>query len=412
MNALIRMLMLAAGVTLLAACQERADDAHGHGHDDHPQAEEVRGPHGGRLLREEGFTVELALHEDGVPPEYRAWITQDGTPIAPDAVNLMVELSRLDGEVNRFEFLPQEDFLRGQGVVTEPHSFVVTLRAQHGGRVYGWRYDSFEGRVTIPEASARAAGIVVEPAGPQRIHEVLPLYGRIAVRPEAVREVSARFPGPILGVARNVGDLVKAGEVLARIESNDSLQVYALTAPIAGTVTARSAQVGEQAGAAALFTITDLSQVWAELSVFPRDLSRLAVGQSLRLRGVDGASLAEGRILRIAPGGAGHSITVWTSVDGGDGPWTPGLFVTAEVMTGGADVPLAVRSSALQGFRDFTVAFAKIGDTYEVRMLELGRSDGTFVEVLGGLKPGTEVVTGNSYLIKADIEKSGASHDH
>jgi len=82
------------------------------------------------------------------------------------------------------------------------------------------------------------------------------------------------------------------------------------------------------------------------------------------------------------------------------------------VLVGGAEVPLAVRTAALQGFRDFSVVFARIGDTYEVRMLEVGRSDGEFTEVLGGLKPGTEYVSANSYLIKADIEKSGASHDH
>jgi cobalt-zinc-cadmium efflux system membrane fusion protein len=86
--------------------------------------------------------------------------------------------------------------------------------------------------------------------------------------------------------------------------------------------------------------------------------------------------------------------------------------VTAEVLTGAAQVPLAVRTAALQGFRDFTVVFARVGDTYEVRMLDLGRSDGEYTEVLGGLKPGTEYVTAQSYLIKADIEKSGASHDH
>ena len=45
-------------------------------------------------------------------------------------------------------------------------------------------------------------------------------------------------------------------------------------------------------------------------------------------------------------------------------------------------------------------------------MLETGRSDGRMTEVLGGLEPGTEYVVGNSYLIKADIDKSGASHDH
>ena len=58
------------------------------------------------------------------------------------------------------------------------------------------------------------------------------------------------------------------------------------------------------------------------------------------------------------------------------------------------------------------MVYAKVGDQYEVRMLELGREAGDWIEVLGGLKLGTEYVTENSYIIKADIEKSGASHDH
>ena len=45
-------------------------------------------------------------------------------------------------------------------------------------------------------------------------------------------------------------------------------------------------------------------------------------------------------------------------------------------------------------------------------MLELGEADADWIEVTGGLKPGAEYVLENSYLIKADIEKSGASHDH
>ena len=76
------------------------------------------------------------------------------------------------------------------------------------------------------------------------------------------------------------------------------------------------------------------------------------------------------------------------------------------------EVPLAVKRSGLQSFRDFTVVYAKVGEEYEVRMLELGREAGPWMEVLGGLEPGTEYVTENSYIIKADIEKSGASHDH
>ena len=45
-------------------------------------------------------------------------------------------------------------------------------------------------------------------------------------------------------------------------------------------------------------------------------------------------------------------------------------------------------------------------------MVELGREAGEWAEVLGGIEPGTRYVVANSYAIKADIEKSGASHDH
>ena len=88
------------------------------------------------------------------------------------------------------------------------------------------------------------------------------------------------------------------------------------------------------------------------------------------------------------------------------------MTVAAEVTVGSREVPLAVKESGLQRFRDFTVVFAQIDETYEVRMLELGDRDGEYVEVLGGLKPGTQYVAEQSFLIRQDVEKSGASHDH
>lgn len=88
------------------------------------------------------------------------------------------------------------------------------------------------------------------------------------------------------------------------------------------------------------------------------------------------------------------------------------MTVSAEVTVAARQVPLAVKETGLQRFRDFTVVFTQVGETYEVRMLELGARDGRYAEVLKGLKPGSPYVSEQSFLIKADIEKSGASHDH
>ena len=88
------------------------------------------------------------------------------------------------------------------------------------------------------------------------------------------------------------------------------------------------------------------------------------------------------------------------------------MNITGKVVVNERQVPLAVKNNALQRFRDFDVVFAKVGNTYEVRMLELGASDGEWTEVKSGLELGETYVTNNSFLVKADIEKAGASHDH
>lgn len=386
-------------------------DEHGHGED---AAKEVKkGPHGGRLLEDGAFAVELAIFEQGVPPEYRAWVTQAGKPVAPGTVRLGVTLERLGGVTDQIAFTPKGDFLRGDSEVYEPHSFTVRIEAAHDGESRQWSYDSFEGRTTIAADIAKQAGIQTAVAGSGVITESLTVYGAIVADATRVREVKARFPGLIRGVSKQVGDTVRAGEVLATVESNDSLQRYPITAPITGIVTQRHAEPGEQTGDAALFEVADFSSVWGEFKVFPRDRARLKTGQRVRV-GAEGGISAESVLDYIAPLGSRESqaLLVRATLDNSDGRWTPGQFVSGTVTVGETPVELAVPLSALQGFRDFTVVFAQVDETYEVRMLELGRRDTRNVEVLGGLKPGTVYVTENSYLIKADIEKSGASHDH
>jgi cobalt-zinc-cadmium efflux system membrane fusion protein len=401
---------------ILAACGRNEESAHaGEGGEAASAAQFERGPHRGRMLRDGAFALELQIFEEGVPPEYHVYVFRNDQPLPPGAATVTVDLKRLDGEVNHFEFKPQGDFLRGQGVVHEPHSFNVTVNAVHEQRTHTWTFDSFEGRTTIAAAKAQEAGVRTESAGPATLAETLTLTGRLVANAERVRTVSARFAGAIRSVDRSVGDAVKAGQRLATIESNESLETYAVAAPIAGIITARNANPGENTANEPLFTIADYDTLWAELNLFPRDLPRVQTGQKVKVKSVDGDREGEGTVIRVAPlegASTGNIYIARVVIENRDRAWTPGLFVEGAVQIGSAPVPLAVKRSGLQGFRDFTVVFEQIGETYEVRMLELGRQDDTHVEVLGGLKPGARYVAENSYLIKADIEKSGASHDH
>ncbi len=403
----------AAGVRILALEPSVGAMEEDHG-DEHGGEGGAEGPHGGRLLEKGDFALEVTIYEKGVPPEYRVYVYRNGKPRNPADVDLSIQLNRLGGEVDTFEFQPRGDYLVGDGVVREPHSFDVGVRAEYGGRNYAWDYESYEGRTQIAPETAEAAGIETAKAGPVEIRETLTLQGTVEYDFERLRRAMARFPGIILSLSARIGDRVQADEALAEVESNDSLQTYAVRAPIEGVITQQLANTGETTRGGPLYTIADLSQVWVDLAVFRNDQARVKVGQVVRVRSLDGRLEATGKIGYIAP--ASHALSQSTTarifLDNPKGVWQPGMAVTGEVIVAENKVPLAVRNNALQTFRDFDVVFAKVDNTYEMRMLELGRNDEMHTEVLSGLDPGTEYVVENSYLIKADIEKSGASHDH
>src|SRR5688572_12884109 len=144
------------------------------------------GPHGGRLLTDGEFAVELAIFEDGVEPEYHAWAYLDDEELALNDWQLTVELTRLGGETDEFLFLPAGEFLRGQGVVEEPHSFDVEVNARHDGKAYSWAYPSYEGRVQLAPALAEELHVETAVAGPGTLHQTILLYGKTTPDPQGV----------------------------------------------------------------------------------------------------------------------------------------------------------------------------------------------------------------------------------
>ncbi len=410
---MIRLLSLIFFALLLAGCGGKDADTP-------PKAEATatadyeRGPHNGRLLRDGDFTLEITIFETGVPPQFRLFAYRNNKPLPPASVQATIELTRLGGQVDRFTFKPESDALAGSGTVVEPHSFDVTVVATEGGRPHRWQFASYEGRTTIPAASAESSGIRTALAEPATIRASVPLMGSVRVDENRLVRVRARFPGAVREVRVEPGETVRRGQVLAIVEGNESMSSYQVIAPIAGVVVSRTTNVGDVAGEIPLFEIVDLSEVWVDLHVFGRDVSRLKPGQPVRLTSAVGEGAAQAvldRILPVAAAGS-QSAVARVRLPNPQGLWRPGLAVNAEVTVAKYPVALAVKTTALQRFRDFTVVFAQVGDTYEVRMLELGRRDGEFTEVLGGLELGTRYVTEQSFLIRADIEKSGASHDH
>ncbi len=403
------MLMISLVGLPLTSFSAGGHDHHDHGGHQEASHEEEKGPNGGKLLHDGDIEVELVIFESGIPPEYRAWISQDGHPAKNP--ELTITLTRLGGQKDTFAFRQQNNYWLGDGVVTEPHSFDVAVNLRLEGKNYQWQWESHEGRVEISDEMATNVGITTEAAGARRIERHVRVYGRLVTPPDQSTQLRARFPGLVTRVDANVGDKVAKGDVLAVIESNESLRTYELRAPMAGVVQERSVNTGEITTSAPLFTLTNDKTLWAEFKVFPGQRTQVKPGQNVHIE--HNSHMHESQLTHITTSpGSVPFVLAWAALSNKEGGMAPGDLVTGKVAVETVEAPLVIDNRALQDFRDWKVVFIKVGDTYEIRPLELGRSDGRYTEVLEGLNIGDHYVVENSYLIKADIEKSGASHDH
>lgn len=378
-------------------------------------AEVAKGPHGGRLLSDGDFAAEVTIFESGIPPEFRVFLYEKDQPMDPAGVDLTIELHRFGGRADKIGFAKREDYLLGDMEVVEPHSFDVTVMAQRGGKTSHWKYDSYEGRTTMSPEAVKGSGIVLETAGPAKIKTTIKVNGRVQPNEDRMTHVIPRYPGIVTRVTKRLGDTVAKDEVMAVVESNESLQPYDVKSSTAGTVIKKDIMQGEFAKEGeAIYTVADLSTVWVDLNVHREDFDKLRIGEPVTIFAGDGTTGAAGKVSYISPFGAEDTQTMLARVELANprGELRPGLFVTGEIVVEEADVPLAVRASALQTFRDWDVVFMGDGGMFEIAILELGRRDEEWVEVLSGLTPGQRYATENSFIIKADILKSGASHDH
>lgn len=190
---------------------------------------------------------------------------------------------------------------------------------------------------------------------------------------------------------------------------------HEIRAPIDGIVTDKNIAAGASVGAeAVVFVVSDLSTVWAEMQAGEKDVAAIRTGQAALVLSGSTEARANGKVSFISPlvGEQTRTAKVRVLLPNADGVWRPGAPVRIEVVSAEVTVPVAVLAEAVQTVRDEPAVFGRYGDQFEARPIKTGRSDGMYVEVVDGLQAGVKYAAKNSFLIKADIGKSGASHDH
>lgn len=520
-------LVLAMG-TLLAGLILRQNRTEIPAHGAHAQAteagetgdhetEDKKGPHGGKLFTQGDYRFEISIFESGVPPEFRVYGWYKGKPLDPAASQVTVLLERLGRATQEIGFRQEKDYLKGNAIVEEPHSFKVSIKVRHQQQVMQFHYEQIEARVAMSEAQMQQNAVTLGVAGPAKIEQVLQLQGEIKLNEDRVVQLMPRVAGTVESVLVNAGDKVQQGQLLAVLHSaeladlrnqwlaakqrfelartsfereqklwqekispeQDFLQArhawqeagitlqntqqkltslgmaipaskgtparsgqrpgtgeatrtsdalnavmsgmpanparHEVRAPISGTVTAKQVAAGQfVTPERAMLVIADLSTVWAEMAIPVKDLQSVQPGLQARVAATAFAHEAQGKLVFVdsVVGDATRTARARLVLPNPDGQWRPGLPVGVTLVTGAVSVPLAIELAALQTVKDEPAVFGRYGDAFEARPLELGRRDGSRVEVLKGLQAGERYALGNSYLLKADIGKAGASHDH
>jgi cobalt-zinc-cadmium efflux system membrane fusion protein len=538
-----------------------------------------RGKHGGWLFSQNDFQIEVKIFETGVPPQFRVYSTDpQGKSIDPKEINLTIELHRLD-RVDVIRFTPSGEYLLGDKIVTEPHSFEVTIKAQWKGPIHEWKFSQIEARTKIHADAIANAGITMATAGPVSLDSKLRLTGEIGLNEERVVHIVPRLDGVVKKVFKDLGDRVKKGELLAVLESREladakinylgaiqnsdlakidlkresllventstmlklleqeqdlekiysalkNLQIgksrellipayaklqlaksvylreknlfkkgisseseyllakedfksaqaryialnekiaydgpwtvrqkqrtmemeqfnlqtarqklfalgmakneihsltdqeetefthHELRSPLEGIIIKKHLTTGEAVKKDDdVFLLADFSDVWVNISIPAKDLKNVKTGQKVLVKNDNLGLQAKGKLTYFDSivDDKTRMITGRVVILNPGKQWRPGTFVTVEIMIEERTVPIAVPLEAIQTIRDWSVVFVKYGDFFEARPLELGENDGHRVEVLQGLSRGEQYVKQNSFTVKAEIEKSSATHSH
>lgn len=268
--------------------------------------------------------------------------------------------------------------------------------------------------VRMEPEKLREFGIKIAKAGSGTIQLHSDLTGEIVNDPGRLAHIIPRFEGIVKEVRKQIGDRVKKGEVLAVIESNESLAPYEVRSLINGTVINMHLTRGELiSDATHAFEIADLSRVWANLTIYQKDLPFIHVGQKADISTGFDSQTIEGKISYVSPVVDENTRTAIARVelDNKNGIWRPGMLVEAKVITKTVRRPVVIPLTALQQFKAKPVVFVQTPSGFIPQAVKIGLRNSGFVEILSGLRPNREYVVSGGFGLKAELQKEEFGDD-
>ncbi len=327
--------------------------------------------------------------------------------------------------------------------------------------------------VRLSEEAVKTGGIAVTPARFREIQRSIKASGELGFNRRRLVHLTARASGRIESVAAYQGERVAEGQVLAEIYSLDYLALQseviqaaerdsrlqgspdargarafleaargkllplgitgaeidslvstksvrpllAVRAPFSGRVIEQAAVVGDSVEAgASLFRLADLSTLWASVRIYEKDLASVRPGQETTfLAAAFPDEEFRGRLVIVGAKMDEETRTVEAraEVPNPKERLKPGMYVDAFISGGEKRRVLAIPESSLQDLQSRPVVFVQTGPgAYMLRIVETGERSEGWVEILGGLAEGDQVVASGSFLLKSEMLKMTMGDEH
>lgn len=217
--------------------------------------------------------------------------------------------------------------------------------------------------------------------------------------------------------AKTQWEIARQALTTLEVSPDSSGTEYALRSPMNGTLLAKHIALGESLSAdARVFTLANLNTVWAEMMIPEQQLSQVRLGSPITIYAQASDAQTTGTVSHIQSTVEASSQTVeaHAEIANPKGHWKPDMFVTVALKSPGIKVPLAVPRDALQPMDSQWVVFVpgEGENSLQAQVVSTGRESQDWVEITAGLKPGQRYIAKNAFLVKAELEKSSASHDH
>ena len=265
--------------------------------------------------------------------------------------------------------------------------------------------------VTLTPENLKHVALKTEPAALSSLGMTLKAAGRISANVNKTAKVTSTFEGRLTKLNFDLNDRVKAGDVMALVESPELLgRQLEIKAQIDGVIIERKATTGELVDKAKeIYTISDPTQLWAIAEVKERDIAAVKVGQDAAF-----SALAypeekfHGKVVLVGNQveAGSRTIEVRIAVDNADGRLKPGMFADVEITTTILDNVLLIPDSALQTDGEEQIVFVALdGSKFEKRMVKLGLEQAGRVQILNGVKAGESIVTEGSFILKSEMLK-------